>query len=286
MPTPRSNKPKTLPPSSIKVKTVKESEEKGLQFTTWVLRTVEMMKKGHTMMVVKDMIAQNIGDKKVSPGYIAGIISEANKILSQEFSTNRKHVEGLHLRRYNNSINRLLAVSEGDYEDPDEGRRAQITAFMQALDTLYQKEKLLQFHSKNFKIEINNETNINVDNTPKKGPVIDISKLSFEEKVELYELMKAARKEDEAEYMDDVIDVEAEVVTEEEKVIEEPNIAKIKTISRGIDEDKPKTVTVDDPIAKLKASLRKQAVKEFEKANANLDKDEVQQLPKRKTNRK
>jgi hypothetical protein len=157
-------------------------------------------------------------------------------------------------------------------------REKKIKACYQVLETMFQKERLLQIHNKNFNFNINTTETIKEVKVTKSIP--DLHKLTFEEQVELYEIMMEA-KEDENEMISvKVVNQETKTtITEdiEAEVIEPANVELIKQ-----EEIKPEVIKKPldnfDPTARLRESLAKIAAQKLKDAGANLDHHEQKHL--------
>jgi hypothetical protein len=190
-------------------------------------------------------------------------------------------VIAIHIERYNRQIDRLLAVLNYSIDDVHnklvdrreyyKARERKIKAYMDALQTLSQKEKLLQFHNTGFQIEIIEEK-IVVNQYHSK---YDLSKLNFDEQLRLYNLMKIAKrtaieissiklstKEDEQQQQ--VTDIEYDEVPNIEKIQKEELPAPSQTGG----------VTAADPTSRLRQELKKMAARNFKEAGAILTEDE------------
>lgn len=197
-------------------------------------------------------------------------IQEAHGIVFEQFSTQTEHIISLHTKRYDKQINSLL---NKDYNQLALKIRFKVksTAYFDALDTLYQKEKLLNLHSKQTIIRFNQRNNINVNTVPEKKEKYDLSKLSFEEKVDFMKLVEKAsprnnvntgvilreRKIEEEE----IIEIEHEDVTNID-LIEKENI-----IGKDVFVETPPR-TMFDLQEKLRMTLQKVAQQELEKAGS------------------
>ena len=186
----------------------------------------------------------------------------------------------IHLQRYNSQIKRLLEVC--DYTEADllsghvsqnqffKAREAKIRAYSDCINTIIQKEKLLQFHNSGFEIEVIHEK-VEIRST-RSG--YDISRLCLEEQVELYELMKKAKKSSNEIAAIQFNKVEEIIIEDAEyEVCEVPNITYMKQ------EQLPETpsafsITSNDPTIRLRESLERLAAKRFKEAGASLTEDE------------
>jgi hypothetical protein len=189
-------------------------------------------------------------------------------------------VVALHIERYSRQIDRLLAVeccSNEDYENGKVGktqyyrqRNKKIKAYNDAIDTMIQKERLLQFHSSGFKISITEEkTEVNYTKLPK----WDLSALSDEEQVEILELMLKAKKNQSILLsITPYIGKQDETFGAAEIVEERPNIELIKQIEAPvITEFSLKPV---DPVTKLHQIINRVAAQRFSEIGTLTEEEE------------
>jgi hypothetical protein len=178
-------------------------------------------------------------------------------------------VVALHIERYSRQIDRLLSVTTSSDEDYDNGkvsktqfyrqRNKKIKAYNDAIDTLIQKERLLQFHSSGFKISISEEkTEINYHTQPK----WDLSALSDEEQVEILELMLKAKKNQSIPLSITPYTGKQDESIEAAEVVEErPNIELIKQIEAPVIAEF--SLRPVDPVTKLHQIINKVAAQRF-----------------------
>lgn len=242
----------------------------------WIPLVIEWMQDGYNEQEIKLRIKK---EKKgsTSDTAIDSIVRDARRQIKDSQITNRETIRGQHISLYNGQIKRLLATKDADDlleeakilgEDPPEGmdyfklqQRKEI-AYNEALNTMRQKEELLQYHAKDFEIDLNEETNITFKETALK---VDISKLSFDEQLELLELGLASKKgEDELagikylseEEKSETVDAEFEVVAEI------PNVTLIKQVDPEGEPVKIRKPT-GEVFNNLQAIINKVAAKKF-----------------------
>jgi len=254
-----------------KMKNVKDGEREFKQ-RKWVATIIELMKEGYSQSYIKSMIAS---DKVANIGFhlITEYTREAYAIINEEYVKKTASVTSIHVARYNRIIKDLIKTKELDKDDIDdkitweqwlEARNRKIKAFNDCLDTMLQKERCLQLHSKTFVIEINEEVNINVHSKPLK---FDIKKLSFPDQLSLLQLIQKAKKGEPElisvsaakEVDENVVDVEAVEVS---SVLNVDEIAHTEPVV-----PKYKGELVADPTAKLKAALAKIAEAKLNRDN-------------------
>jgi hypothetical protein len=249
----------------------------------WIVKAVEMLKDNYPATYIRQHIALN-KEGVVNTAVIDRIITAANAEIGKEYFTKQSEITALHLKRYNKQIKKLREVKELDqdmidsaeeggisYEDWMKSREKKIKAVHNTFDTMFQKERLLGIHNKNFNFNFNQTETIKEVKTTKKIP--NIHKLSFEQQVKLYELLMKA-KEDENEMISvKVVNQETKVEHIEDieaEVIEQANVELIK--QETVKElPAPKPLTNADPTARLRESLAKIAAEKLKKHGANLD---------------
>lgn len=254
----------------------------------WVLEAIDLMKTGYSNAYIREHIMTN-KEGAVSVAYIDSILSIANnEIVNSQFSKSEEIIP-LHINRYNRQIKRLLETKDGDdllanaddevVIDPEtyyKLRDKKIRAFSDCLDTMKLKEELLQFHHKDFVINYNLEEEVKIKDSPLK---INLDKLTLEEQVELYQLIKKARKS-ENELAQIILNTTTSEVIEDithEEVVEKPNIDQIKIEEKEV-EIKKLPITSVDPTIRLKEALARVAAKKLREAGATLTDEENELL--------
>lgn len=250
----------------------------------WVVEAVELMKQGYSTSYIRQQIAAS-KKGKVNSVVIDNILATVNELIFTESLTGKEQVKMIHVRRYNRQINRLLATEELDFDkisvDKDgdligeysydewfASREKKKTNYWNAIAALQQKEKVLQFHNDGFEFEINTEENVNVVD---KKPKYDVTKLTFEEQLELYELMKKAKKgENELlSVVESVKSLSQEVQDAEAVVIPPANIEQIAHEKLEVVVEKPTFVI--DPTARLKERMKQIAARTLQGIGGHLD---------------
>lgn len=260
----------------------------GTKKKQWVLKAVEMLKQNYTNAWVREYII-NQKEGSISEVAINDIFSEANLILTTEQYQKSTELTAIHVTRYNATIRRLLAVEELDqdlidseeeggitYETWMKSREKKIKAYLQCIDTMIQKETLLQYHNKDFTLEVNIDETVEIRETK---PKFDVGKLTFEEQLELYQMIKDAKKgENEIASITEVNrEQKAEVIDIDHEVVEPANIEQIK--QKEIEpEPYVSPVTAFDPTVLLRKRLKEVAAKQFQKKGAKLTDEEKEHL--------
>jgi hypothetical protein len=253
----------------------------------WILKAIELMREGYSTSYIREHIRINKEGSKTDAA-LTSILQEANaQIISSQFNK-AEEIIPIHVSRYNRIAKDLLATQDFDDlieagEDPDPDRywalrEKKERAYSDCINTIKQKEELLQFHNKDFVIEMNTEETVEVRDAK---PEIDIGELSFEEQVELYEFFKKAKKTDMelAAIVQNTSSVQQEVTEDvQHEVVEPLNIDFIKQEVLPVVEQKAK-ITASDPTVRLRESLHKLAAQRFKDAGGTLT-DEEEKLIK------
>lgn len=231
------------------------------QKETWGIYVVDMFKKGLSDDEIKHHLML---EKGMSIHSAIGYMSTGRAILRNDFIKDRETTIGLHLRRYDKDIQNLISIQ------PRTSNFAKATeiktlAYLQLIELMGQKEKLLGFHSKSFNIKINNEVNVKVIQKPSR---YDLSQLSFDEKIELMNLLHKAKILDSdavgiipnpKKNLETIQDIEYIDVTDESI-----NISKIEKIGEEKKFEQPVSILpMIDAKAKLAQALRERAKKVF-----------------------
>lgn len=254
-------------------------------FKSCVVEALSMMRDGYSNLYIKDHLRKT---KKGSTHdtVIDTIISLATIEIKNSQFTKAKELIPIHIDRYNRQIKRLIETKEINEDEVDgeditweqfwNARNRKIAAYSDCINTMIQKEKLLQYHNKDFVIEYNVEETVEVRDVK---PKIDISKLTLEEQVELYQLFKKAKK-DENELLS-VIQTNSEAkqvtVDVEHQEVERPNVEQIKQIKLP-EPPYRSPVTASDPTVKLRETLAKLAAKRIQEVGGNLTDEEKKLL--------
>lgn len=255
---------------------------------------VELMQQGFNSVYIKKFLKDSAAPgEKISAKYCGDIITQANSFISQQYASKVKSVQAIHVQRYNDMINTCLETEElsnepGELDDFDEmdpngefddendtggyspkdiwlSRQRKIKAYFDAINTMYQKEKVLQMHSKSFTYVINEEVDVTINNNEKK-PEFDASKLSTEELIELLEYIRICRVSENSEVLGVTEFVRPEEVTVdvEAEIIQPANVDSIKHEVKDV---KVKIEPVYDVTSKLKAAMMKLVEKKLTEDN-------------------
>ena len=126
-------------------------------------------------------------------------IHDAYKYAEVEAFKDKEYTFHTHIDRYDKMYKESM-VMENQYGtplDPTEDWQLMVAKYSNALKALKMKEQLLGLHDKNVSIEINNRMATVITNTQETRGAMggyDFSKLNLNEKIELLELVKLARK--------------------------------------------------------------------------------------------
>lgn len=156
------------------------------QKETWSVYVIDLFKKGLSDDEIKEHL---ISQHDMSVHSVNNYLSSARTILRNDFAKDRETIIGLHLRRYDKDINNLISIQPRT-NNWNKAIEIKTNAYLQLIELMTQKEKLLGFHSKKFNIQINNEVNVTVVIKPNK---YDLSLLTFSEKIELMALLDKAK---------------------------------------------------------------------------------------------
>lgn len=228
---------------------------------------------------------------KLTENQITSIVTTAVKQIVDNNFIAAEEIIPIHLNRYNKQIEELLAVKDADdlIAGSDEElhfdsktyyqlRNKKIRAFSDCLNAMRQKEELLQLHDINFTLNLNSEERIIIQD---RKPEINLNKLTLEEQVELYNLLKKCRID-----VSEVIGIKTNAQVVEDIPIEEvnlsdmPNINFIKTevLQEEVIEEKRK-----DPTREIQKSLLIENIKKLKAAGANLTDEENELIQNRNT---
>lgn len=168
-----------------------------------VYRCIDWIREGKSLEYCTELLRKtiNVRTKKFYNGrFVENIVTTANQLIILWYKNQIYKVEKLHIARYNEMIvdlmNKKYPIKE---EKPWIADALEGKDLLDVLQAMKQKEILLGMHRKAFKVTINNQTNYFLENEQKKAikkEKIDISKLTFEEQVELLDLIKLSSKTD------------------------------------------------------------------------------------------
>ena len=207
---------------------------------------------------------------------------------SMQFAS-REEITPLHIHRYNTAIKRSLETKDINEDEVDgknvtweqffAARNRKVEAFNNCIQSMIQKETLLQFHNPNFVIDINIEHSVKFLEKRKKEGEFNVELLTFDELKRMYEYYKKVRLgEDE---VLGIIQANTDTQTKIEDIgheeIEEANIKAIKLI------ELPVPVRPNQPATNCSNQILREklqmieAAKAFKKAGMTLT-DEEEEL--------
>lgn len=204
------------------------------------------------------------------------VIHKGSKIVAHQFARDSRSIVSLHVKRYNQEIDKLLAKTyEGLIDEVDiEGemtaslrRKLRINCLMICMDVMVQKERVLQLHSKETQVKVFNTLNAKIK---EKKVLFNLESLSLQEKIEFLQLIQKAKKNSN-ELMSVILNSKKQEVTEdiEHEEVRNNNIDSIKLINPPeVIKVRPKK-GLDDITKKLHEALAKKAEIEFKKKNGH-----------------
>jgi hypothetical protein len=246
------------------------------------------------------------------PSTIEKIVHSAHMLIAEEFGKDKLHVTSLHLERYNREIiailemenpfekvkekeleilnlaanqnispeeiselvNKMIAQVFGENVDHEELARLKsdlTNKYFTALSTMFAKERLLQMHTKGFQLHVINRLNLDVKEEKKQ---YDLSKLTFEQKVDFLNLILECKKNEfeagsvilrESKDEPEIIDISHEVIEEV------PNIEKIKHEVKHVVNESEEKRGLFDVNQKLAQAFRVKAQQEYENAGSKIN---------------
>lgn len=196
-------------------------------------RVVEWLKEGLTTAECQ----RRLTVEGITEQMVHNLVAAAKKIYGHEFAKDKNSVMGLHIKRYDRDINRL-ATFEPRTEDDWKYRELKTQAYMDMLETMSSKEKLLGFHKRSFTLKINNDISASIVNAHAK---FDLNLLTLSEKIELLKLLDEAKITEKEQYMlkpnpnnikkevtEDIEYVDLSFKTDNIEYIKNTNIPKLK----------------------------------------------------------
>lgn len=136
--------------------------------------------------------------------------NSAKASFREEFVLDRKFIVVQHVKRYDRDI-LLLSKHEPRTSSYAKYQLEKTQAFLDMINLLQKKERVLGFHRKTTQIKIKNNVNINLAKTKE---TFDFSNLTWEEKLELFEFITKTQ------------------VIENEKLVLSPNKEKLKRVNQ------------------------------------------------------
>lgn len=221
---------------------------------------VNKFTQGFNHVDVLDMCIKSFPELPI--GNIQRQITEAKRIIKDQYQKDLNSVVGVHSKRYELEIQRLLRYvpSSAIYE---KSRMQTIENYLNLLDVIQHKEKLYGLHNKSINILINNQLNVQINISK-----FDLSKLEMAEKIELLNLIEKSKKtESEVFGIIKASDNKNENITniDFEEVIPEPiNIESINQTNIAPLLFVEPNNALENAKDKLKAALKKKAEELFE----------------------
>lgn len=198
---------------------------------------LQLYYKGFTRDVVYEYLTSEL---KLPPTTANGVLDAAVRKTKDNFDIDKEYILNLHIKRYEDISSYCESLKVNNPKDIFEVNK-KFDSLITWLESLNQKERLLGFHTKTFKVKFKNY----LQSKNKKKTSYDFSKLSIEELLELKEylnqnteqkFMIKARKE----APPDFIEVSDEIVIEESALRKEteikPKIKIIKSVVKKVDD--------------------------------------------------
>lgn len=188
---------------------------------------IEWFREGLTDKEIFIRILQENPNVKESSAQV--YFNSAKASFREEFILDRKFNIIQHVKRYDKDI-LILSKHEPRTSSFYKYQEEKSQAYLDMIALLQKKEKVLGFHRKTTQLKIKNNVNLNL----KTRKTFDLSSLSWEDKLELYNLINKAQVNENEKLVltpnkEKQLDDKAEVVDiEHEEVIEELNIDKIQ----------------------------------------------------------
>jgi len=240
-----------------------------------VYRAIDLLKEGKSRQKTKEQLEWEGFNKTLDEDKLEEFIDIAADIIATEFLKKDEVVIGIHIERYNEELKRLQKLLDGNFPGvPVSVRIASIiSTYSSMMDVMYQKEGLLQLHSKNTVIKVNQQNNI-IHRTRKEK--FDFSILSFDEKVELLNLITKTTMSD-SEISGVILNTgkKDEVVIDiEHEEVKELNIDKIKQEVPPVPEAELSMLAIFELKEKMKKVMEQRAKEEFKKSGGKIDERE------------
>lgn len=235
---------------------------------------IELLRDGKTKNEVLEEIRKLEKYKRISKKDLLETITSAVIYTIKEHDKRVGTIIGLHTARYDKQIKSLLAT-DFDLVNPRFVRAYKMSVYDDILETMEEKEKLLGLHSKNT-IESFTGKSISLINDliTEEGYVekFNFDGLTYDENVELMNLINDCIAKDELNGIIDYEDVVVEKENKEEKDYDGLNIDKITILNDdegeiGVDIITPDIRTVEDVKNKLREALKQQALKKFQEVS-------------------
>lgn len=206
-----------------------------------VYNVIDMLRGGRDIESITQELRQKINprtQRKYAPRFVENIITTANQLVGMWYRNQIYKLEHVHIQRYNQIIINQLNKSFDHISKPFLAIKLESMALDNVLQAMKQKETLIGMHRKTFRLIFNEQVNFFNDqkteqpkNTSKeKRAVLNLDLLSFEEKVELLELIRISAMTDDEMYGVILRQKKAEEETEdvEAEIIPPANVAQIE----------------------------------------------------------
>lgn len=234
-----------------------------------IYRILDWYKEGLMRATIIEQLKE---EGQFSESVIDDLLYESSSIIYEQFSSESTEVIGLHLKRYDRQIKSLF---NKDYNRIALKIRFKVKsmAYFSILETLYQKEKLLNLHSKQTIIRFNQRNNINIPNPEAdKKESFDISTLTLEEKVDFLKLIEKCSPRN----INNLgvilrpkeIKEEETVDIEHEEVVNIEQIEQVNVEGKDVFTEKP-PLTIIDVKERLRQALEIKAKEAFKEAGSS-----------------
>lgn len=148
---------------------------------------IEWFREGLTDKEIYIKILQENPNLKESSATV--YLRSAKASFREEFILDRKFVIVQHVKRYDRDI-LVLSKHEPRTSSYSKFQEEKTQAYLDMINLLQKKEKVLGFHRKTTQLKIKNNVNINLVKTKK---TFDFSQLTWEEKLELFNFINKAQ---------------------------------------------------------------------------------------------
>lgn len=225
---------------------------------------VDLLRSKKTTEQIREYIKTNL--KHLKDSNINSIITDANSIVRKDFDLERSYLLDVHLIRYEKLYNDNF---KPDLEYVPVGYRKAVMCehHITAMETLFQKEKLLGVHTKKFKLHANKSVLQRADTD------FDFTKLTSNERLELFGYLNKARVTVELVrpiVSNNPLDVDTTKIIEKDTVIEAPvKLSKQTDIKKELEDKelKDKGKNIHEVAETMKKTLEDQVRELFEKKN-------------------
>lgn len=149
----------------------------------------EHFRQGKLISEIRTILKEKYNDLKEPE--LQALTSDGKRIVRDEFEKEKRSLIDIHILRYNDIYEERVRKAEriSFPKKPHFEKLLKTDAYKTALDSLFSKERLLGIHTKTFRIEINRFFEIQES---KNKIEYDFGLLTFEEKKELRDILRAA----------------------------------------------------------------------------------------------